>query len=70
MVERDNAEEFVFEIVDDVVNNTMDTIYKIYIDRQLLPFTIQEAKDAILQIIEVMIVIVFIFVSVKNFNQV
>lgn len=52
MVERDSAEDFVLDIVDEVLGNTMDTIYKLYIDKQLLPFTITQAKDAILQIIE------------------
>lgn len=52
MVERDNAEEFVFDIVDEVISSTMDQIYRLYIDRQLLPFTITQAKDAILQIID------------------
>ena len=53
MVERDNAEEFIHDIVDEILGSTMDGIYKIYIERQLLPFTITQAKDAILQIIEV-----------------
>lgn len=52
MVERDNAEEFIFDLVDELLVNTMDAIYKLYIERQLLPFTITMAKDAILQIIE------------------
>jgi hypothetical protein len=53
MVERDNAEEFIFDIVDEILGNTMNALYKLYIERQLLPFTITLAKDAILQIIEV-----------------
>lgn len=52
MVDRDNAEEFIFDIVDEILGNTMEAIYKLYIERQLLPFTITLAKDAILQIIE------------------
>eukprot|EP00916_Digyalum_oweni_P013501 GHVL01022181.1.p1 GENE.GHVL01022181.1~~GHVL01022181.1.p1 ORF type:complete len:460 (+),score=89.71 GHVL01022181.1:226-1605(+) len=52
MIDRDNSEEFIFDIVDEVVNGTMDSIYKMYIETQVLPFTLQEAKDAILQIIE------------------
>ena len=55
MLERDNAEDFIHDIVDEVLGNTMDGIFKIYIERQLLPFTITQAKDAILQIIEVYI---------------
>lgn len=52
MVERDSSEDFILDIVDEVMGNTMDGIYKVYIDQQLLPFTISQAKDAILQIIE------------------
>ncbi|XP_076468058.1 uncharacterized protein LOC143298889 [Babylonia areolata] len=52
MVERDNAEDFIQDIVDEVLGNTMDAIYKLYIEKQLMPFTITQAKDAILQIIE------------------
>lgn len=52
MLDRDSSEEFVQEIMDEIVLYTMDEIYKKYIDRQLLPFTIAQAKDAILQIIE------------------
>ena len=58
MLERDNAEDFIHDIVDEVLGNTMDGIFKIYIERQLLPFTITQAKDAILQIIEVYITVI------------
>lgn len=58
MLERDNAEDFIHDIVDEVLGNTMDGIFKIYIERQLLPFTITQAKDAILQIIEVDIIVI------------
>lgn len=52
MLERDAAEDFALDYVDEIMFATMDTIYKRYIERQLLPFTITQAKDAILQIIE------------------
>ena len=58
MLERDNAEDFIHDIVDEMLGNTMDGIFKIYIERQLLPFTITQAKDAILQIIEVYIIVI------------
>ena len=53
MVERDSNEDFVLDIVDEVLGNAMDSIFKLYVDQQLLPFTISLAKDAILHIIEV-----------------
>lgn len=53
MLDKDGTEDFILDLVDEVVDSTMDTIYKTYIDKQLLPFTISQAKDAILQIIDV-----------------
>ncbi|KAK6187467.1 hypothetical protein SNE40_005489 [Patella caerulea] len=52
MLEKESSEEFVLDIVDELVGKTMETIYGRYIERQILPFTITQAKDAILQIIE------------------
>lgn len=52
MLERDAAEDFVLDYLDEIMFTTMDTIHKRYIERQMLPFTITQAKDAILQIIE------------------
>ncbi|XP_071107367.1 uncharacterized protein C2orf81 homolog isoform X2 [Haliotis cracherodii] len=52
MLDKDGTEDFILDLVDEVVDSTMDTIYKTYIDKQLLPFTISQAKDAILQIID------------------
>lgn len=53
MVERDGGDDFVMDIMDDLMDQTMKAIYEKYIDRQLLPFTISQAKDAIIEIIEV-----------------
>ncbi|XP_069125384.1 uncharacterized protein [Argopecten irradians] len=52
MVEKDGSEEFVEDIIDELVDNTLDVIYNNYIGQQLLPFNVTMAKDAILQIIE------------------
>lgn len=54
MIDRDIAEDFIHDIVDEILGSTGDTIYQLYIEKQLLPFTITQAKDAILQIIEVL----------------
>lgn len=53
MLEKDDGEDFIADIVEDVVAITLGKAYDSYISRQLLPFTINQAKDAILQIIEV-----------------
>ncbi|XP_064617740.1 uncharacterized protein C2orf81 homolog isoform X1 [Liolophura sinensis] len=52
MLEKDDGEDFIADIVEDVVAMTLEKAYDGYISRQLLPFTINQAKDAILQIIE------------------
>lgn len=52
MVDRDGSDEFVLEILDELMDATMNTIFNKYIDKQLLPFTITQARDAIVEIIE------------------
>ncbi|ESO87049.1 hypothetical protein LOTGIDRAFT_229244 [Lottia gigantea] len=52
MLEKESDEEFVLDIVDEVIGRTMNTIHERYIEKQILPFTISQAKEAIVQIIE------------------
>lgn len=52
MIDRDGSEDFVEDIVDDLIGNTLDKCFDLYIQRQLIPFTVSEAKDALLSIIE------------------
>ncbi|XP_064633974.1 uncharacterized protein C2orf81 homolog isoform X2 [Lineus longissimus] len=52
MLDKDDGDEFITDIVEDICSNAVSIIYDKYIERQLLPFTILQAKDAILQIIE------------------
>ncbi|GFN86297.1 hypothetical protein PoB_001280300 [Plakobranchus ocellatus] len=52
MVDRDGADEFITDIVDELMETTMSAIYDKYIESQLLPFTITQARDAITEIIE------------------
>lgn len=52
MLDKDGSEDFIEDIMEELVDSTMDKIYDIYIDKQLLPFTVTMAKDAILQIID------------------
>ncbi|XP_041058416.1 uncharacterized protein C2orf81 homolog isoform X1 [Carcharodon carcharias] len=52
MVTNEDNEIHVGDIIDDIVNRVLDGCSRVYIEKQLLPFTIAQAKDAILQIIE------------------
>lgn len=52
MLDKDGSDEFVEDIVDEIIDISLDKIYKLYLERQLLPFTVTMAKDAILQVIE------------------
>ncbi|KAK3089198.1 hypothetical protein FSP39_001674 [Pinctada imbricata] len=52
MLDKDSSEDVVDKIMEDLVDTTMDNIYKLYTERQLLPFTVSQAKDAILSIVE------------------
>ncbi|XP_059506736.1 uncharacterized protein C2orf81 homolog isoform X2 [Stegostoma tigrinum] len=52
MVNIEDTESQIGDIIDDIVNQVLDGCYRVYIEKQLLPFTITQAKDAILQIIE------------------
>lgn len=53
MLELDDGEDFIGEVVDEVVSATLNIIYDKYIERQLLPYTISQAKEALLTIIDV-----------------
>ena len=53
MLEVEESQEFVWEIIDEVFDNTLKIIYKNYLDSQAVPYTINEARKAMLHIIEV-----------------
>ena len=53
MIEQDDEEDFCGEIVEEIVHSALDVIYEAYLQRQLIPHTVDTAKDALLQIIEV-----------------
>ncbi|XP_072900055.1 uncharacterized protein C2orf81 homolog [Hemitrygon akajei] len=52
MVVTEDGENSVMNIIEDIISQTLDQCFRIYIENQLLPFTITQAKDALLQIIE------------------
>ena len=53
MLDADDGDDFIVDIVQSVCDSALDVIYKSYIQKQLIPYTVVLAKDAILQIIEV-----------------
>lgn len=56
MVDQEDGEEFVVDIVNEIVESTMKVLHDQYIISQTLPYTIQESKNLLLQIIEVCVV--------------
>ncbi|XP_043919934.1 uncharacterized protein C2orf81 homolog [Protopterus annectens] len=52
MIAEEEGEEIIAELMDDLMTKVMDECYKVYLVRQLIPFTIAEARDALVQIIE------------------
>jgi len=53
MLELDDGEDFISDLVEETVSNALSIIYDKYIERQLLPYTISQAKEALLTIIDV-----------------
>lgn len=53
MLEMEDSQEFIWEIVDELFNNSIKIVYDKYIKKQSIPYTINEARKAILHIIEV-----------------
>ena len=53
MVDQEDGEEFILDIVNEIVESTMKVLHDQYIVSQTLPYTIQETKNLLLQIIEV-----------------
>ncbi|XP_030046775.1 uncharacterized protein C2orf81 homolog [Microcaecilia unicolor] len=52
MVTLEEGEENVGEIMDDLVSQVMKHCFQVYLQRQRIPYTISQAKDATIQIIE------------------
>ncbi|XP_002734910.1 uncharacterized protein LOC100369816 [Saccoglossus kowalevskii] len=52
LIEREDGEDFIIDMVEEIVDQSLSVIYHNYIQKQLLPFTITKAKDDILQVIE------------------
>ena len=52
MLEKDDSDDFISDIIEEVCSSALDKIYKDYLEKQLIPFTVCQARDAIVQIIE------------------
>lgn len=52
MVAEEDGEEFVTDVVQDIVQATLDVIYEKYIQQQTLPYSVDAARELILQIVE------------------
>ena len=57
MCDNDGSEDFIEDIVEDLIGASLDKCFNLYLERQLLPFTVTQAKDYILSIIDVCILI-------------
>jgi hypothetical protein len=55
MVETEDGEDFIFDIVQEIVGSTMAVLHERYILCQTLPYTVQETRKLLLDIIEVCI---------------
>jgi ribosomal protein S6 len=53
MLEIDDSQEFIWELIDEIFDNTIKIIYSDYIEKKTIPYTINEAKKAIIHIIDV-----------------
>jgi len=66
MLDRDDGDDFVAELIDELMENVDKIIYTNYIESRVIPYTVLQAKDAILQIIEVSSVYLQLFT--RNLN--
>ena len=53
MLEHDDGDEFLYDIVQEICSSALDAVHQNYLQKQLIPYTVLQAKDAMLQIIEV-----------------
>ncbi|XP_072038918.1 uncharacterized protein [Amphiura filiformis] len=52
LLDKEDGEEYVIDVVGDIIDSAINVIYDNYIQKQLYPYTVMQARDAILQIIE------------------
>ena len=54
MLERDNGEEFVADLISDMIASVLDHVFQMNIAKQLIPFTVLKAKQEMLDIVQVL----------------
>ena len=52
LLQEEEHESFCAGVLEELLQKTMDQCYQKYIERQLLPFTVETAKQALLEIVE------------------
>ncbi|XP_061408941.1 uncharacterized protein C2orf81 homolog [Lethenteron reissneri] len=52
MLDLEDGEMYVRDLLEELLECTMEECHKIYIQRQLIPFTVSQAKEALLNVIE------------------
>lgn len=67
MLDIDSSQEFIWELIDEIVDNTEKVLYERYIEKQTIPYTINEAKLAILHLIDVILNKFLFFKILFNF---
>ena len=53
MIETESSQDFVLDLLDEIIDSTVQVIHNKYIQSQLQPYSVHAAKDLLLQIIEV-----------------
>lgn len=73
MVEQEDGEDFIVDIVGEIVEATMKILHDKYIEKQTLPYTVLETKNLLLQIIEVwmdrQLIFLLIFDAMVAYNN-
>ncbi|KAI4875492.1 hypothetical protein NFI96_030048, partial [Prochilodus magdalenae] len=51
MISQQEAEEIVADTVEELINNVLEKCYDVHLKKQLVPFSVAWAKDAMVQVI-------------------
>ncbi|XP_046839245.1 uncharacterized protein LOC124433510 [Xenia sp. Carnegie-2017] len=52
LIDQENTVDYVLDLIDEILHNTVQVIYEKYIESQLRPYSVDAAKNLLLQIIE------------------
>ncbi len=53
LLDEETEEDFVTDILQDVITNALDTIYTRIVDSRVIPYTVNAARELLLDVIEV-----------------